>query len=109
MLRQVEVWCPNVILTDRELGLLKGIQNVFTDANHMLCEVHVKRNIENYSYAKSKKLEVQASFTHSSMQLFKSKTREEYERRHSEMTTRWGNKWKLVGLFIEAISSLYEF
>ena len=99
VLRQVETWCPrrpDVILTDRELGLLKAITIVYPDVHHMLCMVHVQRNIENYSYSKSKKPSVQASFTQSSMWLLKSKTREEFETRHSDMTERWRDKWGLM-------------
>ena len=55
VLRQVETWCPrrpDVILTDRELGLLKAITIVYPDAHYMLCIVHVQRNRKNYSYSK---------------------------------------------------------
>jgi transposase-like protein len=48
VLRQVEGVCdyrPGTIVTDRELGLLNAIVNVFPDAHHMLCEWHVITNV----------------------------------------------------------------
>ncbi|XP_012839815.1 PREDICTED: uncharacterized protein LOC105960190 [Erythranthe guttata] len=37
---------PDAILTERELGLLKALPNVFPVPYHMLCIFHINRNIE---------------------------------------------------------------
>ncbi|XP_012829154.1 PREDICTED: uncharacterized protein LOC105950350 [Erythranthe guttata] len=37
---------PDAILTDRELGLLKALPNVFPFSYYMLCIFHIKRNVE---------------------------------------------------------------
>ncbi|XP_012832655.1 PREDICTED: uncharacterized protein LOC105953529 [Erythranthe guttata] len=37
---------PEVILTNRELGLLKALPNVFPHSHHMLCLYHINRNVE---------------------------------------------------------------
>jgi len=35
-----------VIFTDRELGLLRPIQEIFPDAHHLLCTWHINRDVE---------------------------------------------------------------
>ena len=58
VLQQVRLWCgdqlPRVIITDRELGLLKALPDTIPEAYHMLCIWHVERNIEDYAYRKSR-------------------------------------------------------
>ena len=38
---------PNVIVTDRELGLLNALEVVFPDCYHLLCLFHINRNVES--------------------------------------------------------------
>ena len=43
---------PKVIVTDRELALMKAVENVFPRARHLLCRWHISRNV----LAKCKKI-----------------------------------------------------
>ena len=36
---------PDVIVTDRELSLMKAISIVFPGATHLLCKWHINRNV----------------------------------------------------------------
>ena len=36
---------PDVIVTDRELSLMKAISTVFPGATHLLCKWHINRNV----------------------------------------------------------------
>ena len=36
---------PDVIVTDRELSLMKAISTVFPSATHLLCKWHINRNV----------------------------------------------------------------
>ena len=41
---------PTAIVSDRELGLLKAAERVFPEVKHLLCRVHVHRNVEAIGY-----------------------------------------------------------
>ena len=36
---------PNVIITDREIALMKAVESVFPTSSHMLCRWHIGKNI----------------------------------------------------------------
>ena len=42
---QAEVPVPEVLVTDRDLGLIRAIRNVFPDVPHLLCIWHVNKNV----------------------------------------------------------------
>ena len=37
---------PNAIVTDRELGLMKALEDIFPEFGHLLCLFHINRNVE---------------------------------------------------------------
>ncbi|XP_065850211.1 protein FAR1-RELATED SEQUENCE 5-like [Euphorbia lathyris] len=41
---------PTVILTDRELGLMRPVREIFSDSAHMLCTWHINKDVENRVY-----------------------------------------------------------
>ncbi|KAL8476987.1 hypothetical protein ACS0TY_029330 [Phlomoides rotata] len=41
----VDLCLPNLIITDRELALMKAVKSIFPTANHTLCRWHINRNI----------------------------------------------------------------
>ena len=37
---------PSTIVTDRELGLMKALDQIFPDSYHLLCRFHINKNVE---------------------------------------------------------------
>ena len=87
---------PEVIVTDRELGLIKAMPRVFADAKHILCEWHVYRNIESNSWWKSHSPSIQAKFMRDCHELFDSTTIAAYEARLLHMRDSWMDKYHLM-------------
>ncbi|XP_012828264.1 PREDICTED: uncharacterized protein LOC105949507 [Erythranthe guttata] len=88
---------PEVILTDRELGLLKALPNVFPHSHHMLCLYHINRNVEaNASkFLGNTKLGILFRRTVWA-KLVESETEEEYECNYSEIVSLYGQYQKLI-------------
>ncbi|XP_012853746.1 PREDICTED: protein FAR1-RELATED SEQUENCE 11-like [Erythranthe guttata] len=88
---------PEVILTDRELGLLKALPNVFPHSHHMLCLYHINRNVEaNASkFLGNTKLGVLFRRTVWA-KLVESETEEEYECNYREIVSLYGQYPKLI-------------
>ena len=96
VLRQVEGWCPNrpwMIVIDKDGALINAVATVFGDAHHMLCEVHMHRNIEENAYRKSHNQEsIQKTFSRDCYALFRSKSSQSFTQRHEEMKGHWGTR-----------------
>lgn len=100
VLHQVRGWCgeqlPKVIITDRELGLLKALPYTIPEAYHMLCIWHVERNIEDNAYRKSRSASVKSDFLAHCYKLFRSQSHETYEEQLRQMHEFWGDRWGLM-------------
>ena len=104
VLQQVKGVCvhvPTTIVTDRELGLMKALENVFPEAKHMLCEWHVLRNIEGMALRKTAQIEaIQSRFCSQAKRLIRSGSEQTYHRRLAAMKVEWGTKYgNLMGYF----------
>ncbi|CAH9094908.1 unnamed protein product [Cuscuta europaea] len=96
VLNELKVICPRsplAIVTDRELGLIKALSEVFPESKHLLCMVHVKRNIEDKALKLSNMKTVQTSFSKGCMKLFSSTTVEQYEEQLEHMRSKWKDSW----------------
>ncbi|XP_012833608.1 PREDICTED: uncharacterized protein LOC105954483 [Erythranthe guttata] len=88
---------PEVILTDRELGLLKALPNVFPQSNHMLCLYHINRNVEANATKFLGNKNHGVFFRRTVWEkLVNSETEEEYGFNYSEMVSLYGEYPKLI-------------
>ena len=48
---EVVVWLekPVCIMSDRELGILQSVEDIFPGVRHLLCQVHVDHNVKAYA------------------------------------------------------------
>lgn len=86
---------PEVIVTDRELGLIKALREVFPTVKHMLCSWHVMCNIELKGRI-TQSSEKRNAFYNDCYALFESKTQESYEARLQSMRETWEARWGLM-------------
>ena len=106
VLQQLAGWIksrPTVIVTDRERGLLKAIPDVFPDAHHMLCLLHIERNIESHALKVTKSKGATYEFQRRSMKLIKSPTHAEFMWQLEYMRGVYGKKWKLMEYLEETL------
>ena len=87
---------PTAIVSDRELGLLQAAKRVFPEVKHLLCRVHVHRNVEAYANGKIKCDESRDHFTRGVQWLFRSATVEIYENRLARMWESWAGLMNYV-------------
>ena len=80
---------PGVIVTDRELGLIRALGDVFPDVKHMICTFHAKCNINHRAWAVTRSLEARDQFIAQYNALFESRSSASYERRLAEMKVAW--------------------
>ena len=87
---------PQCIMSDRELETIKGVRIVFGDVRHLLCQVHVDRNVRGY--AKTMRVDP-TRFCSSVRRVMRSHTEEEYEERLVYFRKKWksGVEKGLVG------------
>ena len=81
---------PEVIVTDRELGLLSALRVVFPHVQHNLCHVHILRNCEDKAMTQTKDPNIARRFKNSCQRLFMTETEEAYETRRRGMHASWG-------------------
>jgi transposase-like protein len=81
---------PEVIVTDRELGLLSALRVVFPHVQHNLCHVHILRNCEDRAMTQTQDPNIARRFKNSCQRLFMTETEEAYERRRRAMHASWG-------------------
>lgn len=72
---------PTVIVTDRELGLMRPISDIFPETQHLLCTWHINKDVEDRAYkifAKNRKMA--ARFTQGIWRrVMEAPTEQEYE------------------------------
>lgn len=86
---------PDVIVTDRELAVIKAIKEVFPTVKHLLCRWHVMSNIEvkaKITRSKTKENE----FVRDCYALVESTSELSYKRRLQSMQTKWEGRWSLM-------------
>jgi transposase-like protein len=81
---------PEVIVTDRELGLIAALRVVFPHVQHNLCHVHILRNCEDKAMKQAGNVDVARRFKSECRRLFMSPTEELYEARRGGMHAGWG-------------------
>ena len=95
-LERVKIICgnrlPDVITTNRELALINAIGKVFPNAKHIICNVHLIRNIEENGWYKTRSVAQQNKFKQDCMGLFSSHSITTYEERLHKMKVKWGDK-----------------
>ncbi|CAH9070133.1 unnamed protein product [Cuscuta europaea] len=89
------------LFPDRELGLIKALGDVFPESKHILCMVHVMRNIEDKALNLSNMKTIQVSFSKGCMKLFSSTTVDQYEKQLKYMSSKWKNNWGLMRYLTE--------
>ena len=92
---------PTSIVTDRELGLINALKVRFPDSTHLLCKVHVLRDIKAYAWKKTHSTEKQDKFHEQCNALFYSKSEKSFERRRQRMHEEWGQQGGLMS-YLEA-------
>ena len=80
---------PEVIVTDRELGLIKALGTVYPHVQHNLCHVHILRKCEEHAFEIYKDLAVQRRSKNECYGLFLSMSEESYEERRRGLWARW--------------------
>ena len=78
-----------VILTDRELGLIKALGVVFPHVHHSLCWVHILRKCEHHAFEKTKSEVIKDSFRADCTSLINSCLEESYESRRGYLFHKW--------------------
>lgn len=110
---------PGVIVTDRELALMKATENVFPDTHQILCKWHISKNVLRKCKGKFKTKEGWEAFNNDWHSLVDCSTEDEYlhslaafESKYSALTeeinylkTNWLNKYK--EMFIAAWTNNY--
>ncbi|XP_012842287.1 PREDICTED: uncharacterized protein LOC105962517 [Erythranthe guttata] len=88
---------PEVILTDRDLGLLKALSKVFPHSHHMLCLYHINRNVEANASKFLGNTKLGVLFWRTVWaKLIESGTEEEYECNYREIVSLYGQYPKLI-------------
>ncbi|XP_012841587.1 PREDICTED: uncharacterized protein LOC105961870 [Erythranthe guttata] len=89
---------PDAILTDRELGLLKALPNVFSFSYHMLCIFHISRNVEANATKFMGGNKDQGLIFRRVLwaKLVKSETEEEYHYNYNEIVGRYAGCPRLI-------------
>ena len=87
---------PEVIVTDRELGLIAALRVVFPHVQHNLCHVHILRNGEDKALKQTNDVDVTRRFKSECRRLFMSRTEELYEARRRGMHAGWGSLMRYV-------------
>ncbi|XP_012858121.1 PREDICTED: uncharacterized protein LOC105977367 [Erythranthe guttata] len=89
---------PDAILTDRELGLLKALPNVFPFSYHMLCIFHINRNVEANATKFMGGNKDQGLIFRRVLwaKLVKSETEEEYHYNYNEIVGRYAGYPRLI-------------
>ena len=87
---------PNAIVSDRELGLIGAINKHFPDSHHLLCKVHVLRDIEAYASKRSRSDSTGTEFHNDCVALFASKSERSFEMRLRNMRRKWDSRWQLM-------------
>ncbi len=87
---------PNAIMTDRELGLIAAVKEVYPDVQHLLCWVHVLRSCEEAALDYTGDPDKVAQYKSECRGLFMSRTNETYQSRKKGMYARWGMYPKLM-------------
>ncbi|XP_012850817.1 PREDICTED: uncharacterized protein LOC105970528 [Erythranthe guttata] len=88
---------PNVILTDRELGLIKAMPLIFPHSAHFLCLFHINRNVEKNASRFIGSTKHGLIFRRIQWaKLVESKTEEDYNDNYEDMVRRYGCYPKLI-------------
>lgn len=87
---------PEVIATDRELGLISALGVVFPEVKHILCTFHIKCNIVNRAALVLRNKEAEALFISHCHALFESRSPGSYQRRLLEMRDYWQSSPRLM-------------
>ena len=82
---------PEVIMTDRELGLINAIKVVYPNVNHMLCWVHILRKCQEKALKLTGNLETANKFMYECRGLLESRSVDSYERRRRGLWARWSH------------------
>ena len=77
---------PAAIMSDRELGLTKAIDIVFPNTKHLLCRVHVNRNVEAFAMKWIPNID---HFSGNIRWLLRSPTEDVYNERLEYLTEKW--------------------
>jgi len=82
---------PEVIVTDREPGLLVVLEEVFPKVKHLLCTWHIKNNVTRFAWDNLQKDQgLTDTFSkHDWVAVMVAETVEEFERRWGNMKIRW--------------------
>ena len=84
---------PTTIVTDRELTLMKAIDEIFPQpkTHHILCRRHVYKNVEGRAKLKPRNANEGIRFAHECRRVFWSKTEDQYEQNLASFTAAWSN------------------
>lgn len=83
---------PYVIVTDRELGLIRPIRDVFPESRHLLCTWHINRDVEARVTVLTKNKQHGASFLNGVwLRVAKAPTVAAYETALEDMRTSWSS------------------
>ena len=81
---------PTAIMSDRDLAVVKAVPIVFPNAHHLLCRVHVNRNVEARVTGNMCTKSVM-HFTGNIRWLLRSPTEDVYESRLKYLKEKWKN------------------
>ena len=79
---------PVCIMSDRELGILQPVEDIFPGVRHLLCQVHVDRNVK--AYATTMGIDPK-KFSSSVRRVMRSHTPSEYEERLDYFRRKWNS------------------
>ena len=85
-----EGFAVRVVLTDRDLALMKACKTVMPEAYHLLCRVHIWRNIDKFSMPSLKGEGKRGHFYGWWKKLYESRTLEEYTNNEKDLKEKMG-------------------
>ncbi len=80
---------PEVILTDRELGLIKALEVVFPLVQHSLCWVHVLRKCRERAFEVTRSKAIEELFNRDITSLIMACSEASYNARRNVLFTKW--------------------
>ncbi|CAG8696391.1 10298_t:CDS:2 [Cetraspora pellucida] len=92
---------PKVIITDRELALMNGIRQIFSDSKNILCIWHVEKNILAKCKTHFHSGEEWEEFLRCWTGITKSKTEEDFIVNWSELCNRYNENYPLIIKYIQ--------
>ncbi|XP_021764019.1 protein FAR1-RELATED SEQUENCE 5-like [Chenopodium quinoa] len=90
---------PSVFLTDRELGLVAALREVFPGTSHLLCRWHINKDVEARVTDMFKSKKVGATFKNGRWKrVMDAATEEDYEAAVETMKLKWASYPKIIAI-----------